>query len=121
MQKISLPSLRISELIENPRPSTHKRRLFSRFALGITGIQDATGITASFRPKTPDGLGNPRATPAARVPDCQASLRQRVIEFDCQPVFGYRITRRRNRRRSSEFPFTIIIAARVECPGCLAQ
>jgi hypothetical protein len=37
MQKISLSSLRISEPIENPRPTTHKRRLFSRFALGMIG------------------------------------------------------------------------------------
>src|ERR1700682_6648204 len=49
MQKISLSSLRISELIENPRPSTHKRRLFSRFALGMIGMHDSTGVTASFR------------------------------------------------------------------------
>jgi hypothetical protein len=49
MQKITLSSLRISELIENPRPSTHKRRLFSRFALGTIGMHDSTGITASFR------------------------------------------------------------------------
>ncbi|MCW3099241.1 MAG: hypothetical protein JWL77_4859 [Chthonomonadaceae bacterium] len=49
MQKISLSSSRISELIENPKPSLHKRRLFSRFALGMIGIQDVTGITASFR------------------------------------------------------------------------
>jgi hypothetical protein len=40
--------LRISELIENPRPSVHKRKLFSRFALGMTGMHDSTGITASF-------------------------------------------------------------------------
>src|SRR6202045_480101 len=49
MQKISLPSLCISLLIENSRPSTHKRRLFSRFALGMIGMQYFTGITASFR------------------------------------------------------------------------
>jgi hypothetical protein len=49
MQKISLSSLRISELIENPRPSTHKRRLFSRFALGMIGMHDSTGTRASFR------------------------------------------------------------------------
>src|SRR5207245_10884588 len=48
MQKISLSSLRISELIENPRPSTHKRRLFRRFELGMIGMHDSTGINASF-------------------------------------------------------------------------
>jgi hypothetical protein len=35
MQKISLLSWRISELIANPRPLTHERKLFSRSALGM--------------------------------------------------------------------------------------
>jgi hypothetical protein len=50
MQKISLLPLRISELIENSRPSTHNRRLFSRFALGMIGMHDSTGIAVSFSP-----------------------------------------------------------------------
>src|SRR5580700_11005756 len=45
MQLINLSSLRISEVIENSRPSTQKRRLFSRSALGMTGMQDSTGMT----------------------------------------------------------------------------
>ena len=48
MQKISRSALRISELIENPRPSTRKRRLFSRSARGITGMQDSIGMTVPF-------------------------------------------------------------------------
>jgi hypothetical protein len=82
MQKISLSSLRISELIENPRPSTHKRRLFSRFALGMIGMHDSTGITASFRQtKTPlNALSNPWATSALCVL-LWISLRQQITEF----------------------------------------
>jgi hypothetical protein len=83
MQKISLSSLCISELIENPRPSTHKRRLFSRFARGMIGMHDSTGITASFRQtKTPlNALSNSCAKPALYVPDRGLSLRQRITEF----------------------------------------
>src|SRR5439155_2707049 len=83
MQKISLSSLRISELVENPRPSTHKRRLFSRFALGMIGMHDSTGITSSFRQtKTPlNALSNSCVKPALCVPDRGLSLRHRITEF----------------------------------------
>src|SRR5262245_17304791 len=56
MQKMSLPSVRISESISNPRPSTHSRRLFSRLALGITGMHDWTVILVSLRH---NGVGPP--------------------------------------------------------------
>src|SRR5262249_59991861 len=48
MQKMSLPSARISVSISNSRPSTHRRRLFSRFALGMTGMHDSTVILVSL-------------------------------------------------------------------------
>src|SRR5260370_14605964 len=82
MQKISLSSLRISELIENPRPSTHKRRLFSRFALGMIGMHDSTGITTSFcqTQTTLNALSNPCATPGLCLPDC-GLVYQRLAEF----------------------------------------
>jgi hypothetical protein len=71
MQKISLSSLRIPEFVENPSPSTHKRRLFSRFALGMIGMHDSIGITASFRQtNTPlNALSNSCATRALSVPE----------------------------------------------------
>jgi hypothetical protein len=48
MQKINRSSSRISELIENPKPSTHKRKLFSRSALGMTGTHYLIVKTAPF-------------------------------------------------------------------------
>src|ERR1017187_8980615 len=49
MQKLSFSSLCISEIIENSRPSTHRRRLFFRSALGMIGMQASTGISIPFR------------------------------------------------------------------------
>src|SRR6266478_9624323 len=49
MQPISLPSLLISRSMVRPRPSTQKRRLFSRSALGITGMHDSTVMSVSSR------------------------------------------------------------------------
>src|SRR2546429_1741723 len=92
MQKISLSSLRISELIENPRPSAHKRRLFSRFALGMIGMHDSTGITASFRQtKTPlNALNNSYATPALCVPDRGLVYASESLDLACTRDFDYR-------------------------------
>jgi len=92
MQKISLSSLRISELIKNPRPSTHKRRLFSRFALGMIGMHDSTGISASFRQtKTPlNALANPCATPALCVPDRGLVYASESLNLACTRDFDYR-------------------------------
>src|SRR5580704_18197044 len=93
MQKISLSSLRISELIENPRPSTHKRRLFSRFALGMIGMHDSTGIPASFcLTKTPlNALSNSCATPALCVPDRGLVYASDSLNLACRRNFDYRI------------------------------
>jgi hypothetical protein len=95
MQKISLLSLRISELIENPRPSTHKRRLFSRFALGMIGMHDSTGITASFRQtKTPvKASSNPCATPALYIPDRGLVYASESLNLACTRDFDYRTGR----------------------------
>jgi hypothetical protein len=87
-----LSSLRISELIENPRPSTHKRRLFSRFALGMIGMHDSTDITASFRPtNTPlNALSNSCATPALNVPDRGLVYASDSLNLACTRDFDYR-------------------------------
>src|SRR5207247_5041710 len=92
MQKISLSSLRISELIENPRPSTHKRRLFSRFVLGMIGMHDSTGITASFRQtKTPlNTLSDSCAKPVLRVPDRGLVYTSESLNLACTRGFDYR-------------------------------
>ena len=49
---ISLSPLRISELTENPRASTHKRRLFSGSLLGITRDARLSRHDSAFRRAT---------------------------------------------------------------------
>jgi hypothetical protein len=44
----SLPSVRNSESTLKPRPSTHNRRLRSRSALGIIGVNDSTVMRISL-------------------------------------------------------------------------
>src|SRR4029077_9852433 len=46
MHPTSRPSCRMARSIDSPSPSTQKRRLFSRSALGMTGMQDSTSIYA---------------------------------------------------------------------------
>src|SRR5947209_19997737 len=91
MQKISLLSLCISELIENLRPSTHRRRLFSRFALGMIGMHDSTGTTPSFRQtKTPlNALSNRCAAPALCVPDRGLVYASDSLNLACTRDFDY--------------------------------
>src|SRR5688500_15333417 len=48
MQPMSRPSRRIARSMVRPRPSTQKRRLFSRSALGITGMHAMTCTGPSF-------------------------------------------------------------------------
>src|SRR6266516_3775758 len=54
MQPMRRPSCRIARSMVRPRPSTQKRRLFSRSTLGMTGIHDTTCTDASFPPFTCD-------------------------------------------------------------------
>src|SRR5262245_36857518 len=44
MQPTRRPSCRIARSIDSPSPSTQKRRLFSRSALGMTGMQELASI-----------------------------------------------------------------------------
>src|SRR5437588_255791 len=41
------PSCRTARSMDSPSPSTQKRRLFSRSALGMTGMHESTSIYAS--------------------------------------------------------------------------
>ena len=41
--------IHLSLLVENPSPSTHRRRVFLRSALGMIGTHDSTGIATSLR------------------------------------------------------------------------
>src|SRR5216117_3350184 len=47
MQPMRRPSCRIARSMIRPRPSTQKRRLLSRSALGMTGMHDFTCTDAS--------------------------------------------------------------------------
>src|SRR5258708_7726705 len=73
-------------------PSTHKRRLFSRFALGMIGMHDSTGITASFhQTKTPlNALSNSCATPALCFPDRGLVYASESLNLACTRDFAYR-------------------------------
>src|SRR5580700_10320024 len=44
------PSCRMARSMDSPSPSTQKRRLFSRTALGMTGMHESTSTYASEQP-----------------------------------------------------------------------
>src|ERR1700733_15288285 len=50
MQPTRRPSCRMGRSIDSPSPSTQKRRLFSRSALGMTGMHESTSISVSATP-----------------------------------------------------------------------
>src|ERR1051326_3468753 len=64
MQPMRRPSLRMARSIESPSPSTQKRKLFSKSALGITGMHDCIIST----PPTTESI-TPRSTSGSEILD----------------------------------------------------
>src|SRR5271166_3853027 len=89
MQPMSLPPCRIARSMVRSSPSTQKRRLFSRSALGMTGMHDWTNIAAPFR-VTDQRLAAGRALDTFQIetnrdarPDCCGIwLSRRAAETD---------------------------------------
>src|SRR5436190_1462124 len=80
MHKMSLPSLCISELVEKPRPSTHRRRLFTRSALGMIGMQYLTDMAAPLRGGFKEG--------AEKVPRRTNRIPQRLKPHSSKGSYG---------------------------------
>src|SRR5262249_19747217 len=73
------PSCRMARSMDSPSPSTQKRRLFSRSALGMTGVHESTSICTSVPPNDLLEVGclGSRCTPSdlpAPTPRCGGIL-----------------------------------------------
>src|SRR6266550_999060 len=112
MQPMRRPSCRIARSMVRPRPSTQKRRLFSRSALGMTGIHDTTCTDASFPPFTYDygvpttAVGS-RTKAATRLATGSVGSVKRVVVVTCRRPGRIRRSAGRGcsrRRRTTERP-----------------